>query len=130
MSNSKTTQKKREVITETSPATGTITVEIWRKDGKRDRPDGPAYIERNAETGITTREQWWKNGNLHRADDRPAIIERDAVTRHVTREEWWKDGQWHRAHGAVVIWYDPETGLTTGEACATIAQQDSAGGMR
>lgn len=32
---------ERKVITDTDPATGTVTYEEWRKDDKRDRADGP-----------------------------------------------------------------------------------------
>jgi hypothetical protein len=83
---------KREIRTETDPATGTVTREEWFKDGNLDRADGPAVVWRDATTGTVTREGWWKDGNPDRADG-PAVIWRDAATDKVTREEWWKDGE-------------------------------------
>jgi hypothetical protein len=41
---------EHKVITDTDPATGTVTHEVWYKDDKPDRADGPAAIERNAAT--------------------------------------------------------------------------------
>jgi hypothetical protein len=52
----------REIYTETEPASGTVTYEIWFKDGKQDRADGPAYILRDAATGTVTCEIWSKDG--------------------------------------------------------------------
>jgi hypothetical protein len=52
-----------EVQIERDATTGTVTYELWCKDGKLDRADGPAFIERAAATGIVTREEWWKDGD-------------------------------------------------------------------
>jgi hypothetical protein len=73
-------------------ATGTVTCEVWHKNGALDRADGPAYIERNAATSILTREGWYKDDKLDRADG-PAIILRDAATGTVIYEAWYRDGQ-------------------------------------
>lgn len=51
---------KHTIITD--PVTGIIIREEWWKDGKEDRDDGPAIIERDAATGAVTREVWWKDG--------------------------------------------------------------------
>lgn len=76
---------------ETDPLTGIVTCEEWRKDGKRHRADGPAYIERDAVTGTVTHEEWWTGGKLDRTDG-PAFTLRDDQTGTVIREEWYKDG--------------------------------------
>jgi hypothetical protein len=85
-------REAHEVITNTDAATGTVTREAWYKDGELDRADGPASIERDAATGTVTYEAWWKDSKRNRADG-PAFIERDAATGTVTYEEWWKDGE-------------------------------------
>lgn len=58
--------EKREIITKTDLATGTVTYEEWRKDGKLDRADGPAYIKRDAATGTVTCEAWYNKEVGHR----------------------------------------------------------------
>src|ERR1700720_329134 len=55
-------REKREIITDSDAATGIVTYEEWRKNGKWDRADGPACIRRGAATGIVTYEAWWKDG--------------------------------------------------------------------
>jgi hypothetical protein len=64
----------------------------WRKDGKLDRADGPAVIERDRVTGVVIVEQWFKDGKPDRADG-PAIILRDPMTGDITFDEWLKNGQ-------------------------------------
>jgi hypothetical protein len=54
-------REKREIFTETHPTTGIVTYEQWRKDSKLDRADGPAVIERNAQTGTLTGDCWYKD---------------------------------------------------------------------
>ena len=60
MSNSKPSGV-RTVTTETDPETGTVTRQAWYKDDQLDRADGPAYIERDA-AGVIVAEEWWKGG--------------------------------------------------------------------
>jgi hypothetical protein len=55
-------REKREVITETDPATGVVTYEQWWKDDKLDRIDGPALIYRNVATAALVFDGWYKNG--------------------------------------------------------------------
>jgi hypothetical protein len=98
MSYSRPICKTCEIITKTDRASGVVTHEEWRTNGKRDRADAPAYIERNATTGTVTCEAWYNDGELDRADS-PAVIERDATTGAVTYEEWWKNGKRHHADG-------------------------------
>jgi len=70
-----------------------VTHEEYLKDGKRGRDgDQPAFVRRNATTGIVTYESYWADDKRGRDGDQPAVIERDAMTGDVTREEYWKDG--------------------------------------
>jgi len=85
-------REKREIITDSDAATGIVTYEEWRKNGKWDRADGPACIRRDAATGTVTKELWYSDDRLDRADG-PAFIERGAATGIVTYEAWWKDGK-------------------------------------
>lgn len=55
-------QQLRTIYTETDPATGIVTLEAWRKDGKLDRTDGPATICRDPTTGTVTVGAWRKDG--------------------------------------------------------------------
>jgi hypothetical protein len=55
-------REKREIITDTDPATGTVTREAWYKDGKLDRADGPAFILRDPTGSRVILELWWKDG--------------------------------------------------------------------
>jgi hypothetical protein len=118
----------RKVETTRDTATDVVTHERWWKNGKLDRKDGPAVIERDATTGnvtyeasckaatgIVTRESWRKNGTYDRADG-PAEIWRDAATGIVTHEAWFKDGKRDRTDGPAIIWRDATTGTVTNEA--------------
>lgn len=67
------------------PTTGN-TFEIWFKDCTIDRANGPAFIVRDAKTGIVTVEQWAPD----RADG-PSSIQRDAKTGIVTFEGWYRN---------------------------------------
>jgi hypothetical protein len=90
------------------------TCEAWWNDHTLDRADGPAVIERAADTEIIVCEEWWRDGTLHRLDG-PAVIERDATTGIVTCEEWWTDGSLHRIAGPAIIERDAATGAVTNE---------------
>src|SRR5271169_1251058 len=81
----------REVIARDAK-TGTVTYEVWWKNGQQHRDDGPALIRRDAATGTVSCEVWWEHGQRHRADG-PAFIQRDAATGTVTYEEWWIGGK-------------------------------------
>jgi hypothetical protein len=48
---------------ETDPLTGIVTREEWRKGGKLDRDDGPAFTLRDDQTGTVIREEWYKDGH-------------------------------------------------------------------
>jgi hypothetical protein len=92
-------------------------IELWCKDGKPDRVDGPAMIVRDAKTGAITEEKWYKAGQLSRADG-PAVIwhipsilsfiDHDAPS-DSTYEAWYKDGKRNRDDGPAEIWR--ETGI-------------------
>src|ERR1019366_6802537 len=118
-------REKREIFTETDPATGTVTCEAWCKDGKLDRADGPAVVYRDAATGTVTHEEWCKDGKLDRADG-PAFILRDAATGTVTHEEWCKYGKLDRADGPAFIRRDAATGTVTYEAWCKDGKQIAA----
>src|SRR5258708_23523111 len=53
----------------------------------RHRSDGPALIERFAETGVVFSETWYQDGEIHR-EDGPAYIRRHSNTAVVIREQW------------------------------------------
>ena len=73
--------------------TGVVIMEDWRDSkGQPHRFDGPAYFDRDPETGILTTEIWSQHGKNHR-DDEPALINRDAKTGRVTFSRWFKDGE-------------------------------------
>jgi hypothetical protein len=56
-----------------SPYTGQIFSELWwTKDGKLDRPDGPAVIDRDMKTNALNGVEYYVNGKLHRMDG-PAV---------------------------------------------------------
>ena len=71
-------------------ATGTVTCEAYRRDGKLHRDDGPALIARDPATGVVTYEIYWRDGKLHK-DDGPAVVKRDPATGTVTREAYWRE---------------------------------------
>ena len=125
-SSSALNSEEHRVITERDKPTGTVTHEEWRKDGKLDRADGPAWIVRDKATGVTY-EEWWKDGKLDRADG-PAWIVRDKATGTVTREAWWKDGKLDRADGPAGIVRDKATGAVTHEEWRKDGKLDRADG--
>jgi hypothetical protein len=96
--------------------------EVWHDEqGRWHNPDGPAYIERDPETGLiearryihgelhcetgpaitltnaagVVLEEDYFQHNLHHREDGPARIRRWADGRLET-EMWFRDGQWHR----------------------------------
>lgn len=72
--------------------TGVAVLEIWEREGKRDRADGPTTIVRDAESGAVIEEAWTRNNKLHR-EDGPATLSRDPVTGKIKRSAWFINGQ-------------------------------------
>ena len=58
-------------------------IQIWKKNGKLHREDGPAITDSNGT------KFWYLNGERHR-EDGPAVIYYDGT------EVWWVDGKRHR----------------------------------
>ena len=54
-------------------ATGVATYELWWREDKQHREDGPAVIKRDAATGVATYEEWWLNGVQQKPPQRKAI---------------------------------------------------------
>ena len=71
---------------------------IAANGGRRDRADGPAYIETRPDG--RRREEWYSQDQLDRADG-PAIIETETDGRR--REAWYSHGQLDRADGPAII---------------------------
>lgn len=66
--------------------------EVWRNsDGNLDRWFGPAITCIWAEDGSTIREEFYRNGLLHR-EDGPAIFYRDPRSNQILQEEYYRDG--------------------------------------
>jgi hypothetical protein len=65
-----------------------------RGDFHREETNGPALIERDVTTGVILREEYFRDGQVHR-EDGPASTSRDAAGA-VTGETWHRHGQWHR----------------------------------
>jgi hypothetical protein len=82
----------------------------WQSDSVKHREDGPAHIERNAQSGIIVHEEWWSNGQRHRTDGGPALVLRDSLTGQILFEEWWLNGKRHRDDGPAAIRRDGPTG--------------------
>jgi hypothetical protein len=68
--------------------------EVWHKDGKVHREDGPAITHANGY------KSWYKYGELHRIDG-PARTWPDG-------SEWWVNGMLHREDGPTGMWEDGE----------------------
>lgn len=66
--------------------------ENWKVNRKQHRVDGPAKIERHAETGAVVAEYWFRQGEFHR-EDGPAIIKYDAETGRVKRSRWFRNDE-------------------------------------
>ncbi|MCC8978899.1 hypothetical protein [Bradyrhizobium acaciae] len=77
----------------------------------RDEAEGPAKFTRDAATGIVVREEYRRNGVLHRSNG-PASMARDTAGR-VTLEGWLRDGLMHRDEqdGPALVERDSETGV-------------------
>lgn len=83
-------------------------METWMIDGRPHRIAGPAYIERDPDTGVVTAERWCCHDVAHR-EDGPAEIGRDGATGQTITENWYCDGRRHRDGEPAQIVYD-ETG--------------------
>jgi hypothetical protein len=99
------------------PTTHIAVTEEWRKDGKLDRADGPAYIARDPKTGVVGGEEWYKGGKNHRIGG-PASIGTDTKTGVVFSEAWYVDGKLHRDGGPAWIHRDQNTGVVITQAWA------------
>lgn len=64
-------------------------IEMWWKDDKRHREDGPAVelemLTEGADQAKLAYEEWWLDGSLHRTDG-PAIVVCNS-------KEWWYHGE-------------------------------------
>jgi hypothetical protein len=86
-----TVKEKIEIEIWRDAATGVVTCEVYLRDGKFHRDDGPAVIGHDPAAGTVTHEGYWRDGKRHR-DDGPAVIGRDPATGTVTREAYWRNG--------------------------------------
>ena len=88
----------------------------YQQNGRDYRPDGPAFLEINEETGITFFEYWCTDiscDNSHR-EDGPAHIGRDSETGIITESVWVQRGLLFRPDGQEpVIYRDGQTGKIT-----------------
>jgi uncharacterized protein YuzE len=82
----------------TSLETGVITREkyqinnVGRHSEGRHNMNGPAYIERDENTGVTTLEIFYERDEKHRVNA-PAVIKRDENTGEIIETEYWEDGE-------------------------------------
>lgn len=89
--------------------------ETWKLDsglegsGKLHRPNGPAKITTDRETGTVLREAYYNFGKKHR-NGGPAVREIDFETGVVTLEEYYIDGKLSNADGPAVIVRDKTSG--------------------
>lgn len=87
---------------------GVIYLEEWAIDGMLHCPipDKPAYILRDAGSGVLIEEVYMKNGELHRDNGLPAKIERDSNTGIAFTEIYAVSGKIYR-----IIDRDTDTGV-------------------
>lgn len=72
----------------------TIVFEEWRRHELMSREGGlPAITERDENTGVIVREEYWIANYLHRDSNKPAIIYRDAGSGEVTHQFFYEHGQ-------------------------------------
>lgn len=71
--------------------TGVIVLEEWRKECAH-RPEGPARICRDRETGRITAKHWFLYG-AHSRKGGPAIIKYDRISGARTYEAFWEEGK-------------------------------------
>jgi len=101
-------------VIERCRATGTITFEEYRVNGRLHREGGPASISRWS-TGAVTFEEYRLKGRQHRDPaDGAAFIDRDGNTGVVVQEHYIWNGKLHRDpnDGPAVIYRDWKTGIT------------------
>lgn len=96
------------------PGTNQIIGEIWidrLNHGRHREGNLPAEIAIDPNTGVTTREEYYRSDQLHRDDDGPSEIYRDPRTGHVTRTVHSFEGVTHREGDLPAVQeFDPETG--------------------
>lgn len=101
------------------PVTGAITSEIWidRFNHGRHRDNNlPAETIIDADTGVKTLEEFYRNGHLHRDDGGPAEIHRDPATGNVTLLAYRFEGALHRDNQMPALQeFDPVSGLLTNQ---------------
>lgn len=76
-------------------------ITYYNSSGEKHRDDGPAVIIKTPTDGLMIKQEWYKNGKLHRLDG-PAI---DLVPE---QQEWYKDGERHRVGGPAFVYNDPK----------------------
>ncbi len=79
----------------------------------REEQDGPAFTLRHEASGAVLREEYYRDGALHR-EHGPAAVERDEKGRTIS-QAWYREGELHRdaAEGPALITFDPDTGDTS-----------------
>lgn len=82
---------------------GHIEYEIWIKNKKQHRIDGPACIS-YFESGQIQHVTWYKNGKHYRSDDAPADISY-FINGQVRYEAWYINGKYHRSAAPAAISY-------------------------
>lgn len=89
--------------------TGRVLIEIIKENNLLSCLDRPAWVEKDATTGVLIWESWFFEGQQHRINGAADIV-RDASTGILLREEWHQAGILHRADGPAIIVRNPETG--------------------
>ena len=94
------------VVTQMPDSDGSITA-YFNSSGEKDREGGPAYIYKNRE-GEIIRQEWYKNGKLHRLDGPAIELGSPAKPARPWKQEWYKDGERHRVGGPAYVNKDPK----------------------
>jgi hypothetical protein len=86
----------RRTILEINPDTGVIVRELHRQNWRlhRDPTEGPASIQRDAETGVVQGQAYYWNGRLHRSGG-PAVISYNSKSVPII-EIYYHHGMMHR----------------------------------
>ena len=88
---------------------GILQGEVWYRDGKLHREDGPAWNDWENEKQIN--EGWYRDGKLHR-EDGPAINNWQDEKK--IRECWYRDGKYHREDGPAFTTWQNEKKIREG----------------
>jgi hypothetical protein len=86
---------KRHIV-EYDGATGKAVWEAYYDDARRYHrtSDRPAVIERDVDTGVVTRKEYYEHGTLHREGFRPSVIVRDPWSGLVIRAAYYIHGKY------------------------------------